>query len=275
MNKFNAFPIGKERKEEIRETYKNATSFQTRGNREIFDSKHYTWIDSPLDGPNIIDGKSFGKSFGYLLPEGEASLRNYIETTLARRKSKAVGVEFGGIGSRLFSEFTPGFFAKSVGVSLLDHRGRTDQLARLTERDKKINHEVLECNIFDTETYNSLNKKLENKKVDLIIERMGKGLEFVPIEPYTVSRILQTWYDLLREEGVMFVQVPVVFNNLLETWVAKIKKELESVIEIEYQKGNSDAAIHGACSAFRLRKLPRAPSELPLLDPRTVRKIPR
>jgi len=104
---------------------------------------------------------------------------------------------------------------------------------------------------------------------------MGQGLEFVPVEPYTISKILQIWYDLLREEGVMFVQTPVVFNNLLEVWVTKIKEEFKDIIEIEYQKGKKDAETNVPCGAFRLHKLPGAPKELPLLDPRIVKKIPK
>lgn len=175
----------------------------------------------------------------------------------------------------MFRGFTPGFFTKSITVSLIDHRGWSSELARLSERDKKINYEVLEGNIFDTETYKFLKQRLGSEKVDLIIERMGKGLEFVPIEPYTISKILQIWYNLLSEGGIMFSQTPVVFNNLLEIWIFKIQKEFKNIIEIEYQKGEKDDNGDTPCSAFRLRKLSGAPKELPLLDPRILRKIPK
>ena len=158
-------------------------------------------------------------------------------------------------------------------VSLVDHRGEGLQLIEIKEKDNGIHHEVLEGNILDLATYESLNRWLNGEKVDLIIERMGAGFEFVPDEPYTVSRILQIWYNLLREKGIMFVQTPVVFNNLLETWVAKIQKEFKNVIEIKYQEGVSNTRPRTTCSAFRLQKLPGAPKELPLLDPRTARKI--
>ncbi len=71
----------------------------------------------------------------------------------------------------------------------------------------------------------------------------------------------------------MFVQVPIVFNNLLVTWVNKVKKEFGNVVEIEYQKGDTD--ITSFCSAFRLRKTPRSPEKLPLLAPRIVKRIPK
>ncbi len=264
------FPKGQERKKTVERIAQEAARFKDIGEIEILDLEHYTWIDSPLDSSN--EG-SFVNSFKDLLPKGEVSLRNYIETALKERKGSAIGVEFGGIGSRLFRGFTPDFFARSIAVSLLDHRGWAHQLARLEERDRKIHHEVLEGNVFDPKTYESLNRWLNGEKVDLVIERMGQGLEFVPVEPYTIGRILQTWYNLLREGGFMFVQTPVVFNNLLEAWVAKIKNEFKDVIEIEYQKGNKDDNV--PCSAFRLRKLPGAPGELLLLDPKVVGKIPK
>ena len=276
MDKFEAFPTGKKRKEIVEQTVKKAVHFKDSAEIEIIDFERYTWIDSPLEGSGMVgQGLDFGSSFKDVLPKREISLKNYIETILQKRKGRAIGVEFGGVGLRLFNGFTPGFFAKSISVTLADHRRWKLRLSELKERDRKIHHKVLEGNIFDLKTYESLNQYLDNKKVDLIIERMGQGLEFVPTEPYTVSKILQIWYDLLREGGVMFVQTPVVFNNLLEAWVIKIKNEFKGVIEIEYQKGKKDNDAYIPCSAFRLHKLPRAPNELPFLDSRTVTKIPK
>ncbi len=275
MNKSEAFPIGKKRKEIVEQIKKEAADFKTNnGLIEILDFEHYTWIDSSLDGPEESNGRSFLDSFRNVLPlEHRKSLRNYIETVLKKREGQAIGVEFGGIGSRLFREFTLGFFAKSVAVSLVDHRGWKSKLDKLKERDKKIHHEVLEGDIFDFCTYESLNKLLNNEKIDLIIERMGRGLEFVPIEPYAISKILQVWYNLLREGGIMFVQTPAVFNNLLTAWVAKIQREFNGKIEIQYSKNSIYISAGCDFSSFRLHKLPGAPNELPLLDPRVVQKI--
>ncbi|MBI4086342.1 MAG: hypothetical protein HY433_03850 [Candidatus Liptonbacteria bacterium] len=264
------FPKGQERKKTVEQVAQEAAHFKDIAEIEILDFEHYTWADSSLDGS---DKGSFVNSFRDLLPGEEISLRNYIETALKERKGSAIGVEFGGIGARLFSGFTPDFFAKSIAVSLLDHRGWAHQLDRIKERDKKLHHEVLEGNIFESNTYKSLNQWLNGEKVDLIIERMGKGLEFVPGEPYEVSKILRIWYNLLREGGIMFAQTPVVFNNLLEAWAVKIDREFKGKIEIEFQTGYEDDGV--ACSAFRLRKLSGAPNELPLLDPKTVGKIPK
>ena len=173
------FPKGQERKKTVEQIAQKVARFKDVGEIEILDLEHYTWVDSSLDNPREFDGASFVNSFKDLLPKGETSLRNYIETVLKEKKGSAIGIEFGGVGSRLFRGFTPDFFARSIAISLIDHRGWEHQLARLKERDGKIHHEVLEGNIFDFATYESLNRWLGDEKVDLIIERMGHGLEFV------------------------------------------------------------------------------------------------
>ena len=273
MNKFNTFPTGKERKKTIEKNRQATTEFKNEGRRGVID--RYSWRDSPIgedEDEYFYKGKPFDRSFQSGLTEGKR-LKAYIETVLESRKGKAIGVEFGGVGSNLFSGFTPRFFLKSVGVTLIDHRDPEDDLIEARRQDIKINHQLLEGDIFDSETYEFLDKILNKEKVDLILERMAGGLEYVPVEPYTVSRILQIWYNLLSGGGVMFVQTPIVFNNLVRQWVAKIKKEFKGVIDIEYQEGDVDGNTN--CSAFRLLKLPGAPTELPLLDPRTVKKTGR
>lgn len=265
------FPRGQDRKKTFEEVFKAAERFKQTGEIEILDFERYTWKDSPLDDPSIKG--SFVNSFREVLPGRETSLRFYIETVLRERKGKAIGMEFGGIGSKLFRGFTPGFFSRSVAVSLLDHRGWAHQLAAIKERDKKIHHEVLEGNVFDPKVYKTLDQWLAGEKADLIIERMGRGLEFVPSEPHAVSKVLQTWYGLLREKGVMFVQTPVVFNNLLWAWALKIEREFPDTIEMKFKVGEIDNDVN--CSAFRLSKLSGAPDELPMLDPKTVAKIPK
>lgn len=266
----NSFPTGKERKTVVRKNEQEITSFQEAGRTKLLEE--YSWLDSPLDRPNpdYFPGKPFLDSFKPVLPESVVSLKDYIETTLRKRKCKAIGIEFGGIGLDFFSGFTDGFFKRTIGVTLMDHRAKDIQSLG---RRRLPTHRVLEGDIFSADTYLSLDTKLGGKKVDLIVERMARGLELVPVEPYTVSKILQIWYSLLREGGVMFVQTPVAFNNLLEVWATKIHEGFKDVLEIQHKNGKNDDSIF--CSSFRLNKLPGAPDELPLLDPRSVRKIPK
>ncbi|MFA6177886.1 MAG: hypothetical protein WC694_03290 [Candidatus Paceibacterota bacterium] len=265
MESSNPFPRGENRKEINEYLKEQRDKFKSRGKGN---EGHYDFTDSALD--NIGDygeEKPFLETFMYVIPD--STLQRYIEKTLEVRKGKAIGVEFGGTGSKLFSDFSPGFFAKSVAISLADHRSEHN-LKEKIERDKRINHQLLIGDIFSPDTYKSLDKILDGEKVDLIIERMIKGLEFVPPDPYIVSKILNIWYNLLREGGVMFIQTPPIFNNLLETWVKKIRKEFEGKIEIKYKLG-ADYNCTINSSAFRLNKLKGAPNKLPLLDTQTVK----
>ena len=238
----------------------------------------YPYKDSSLQshifGPNLY----FSDSFKNLFENGEEGMKGYIQKTLEGKKGEAIGVEFGGPATNLFRSFDKGFFKRSIGVTLVDHRKDSRKkpypsnspLVILNENIINDNHDVLEGDIFKQETYENLSKRLNGEKVDFIMERMEGGLRMVPSDPYTMGKILENWYELLNEGGIMFVQSPVVFNNLLEKWVDKIKSEFGNVIEVKYKKGTED--FTPACSAFRLRKLPGAPSKLPLLDISTVKE---
>ena len=272
------FSEGKERKDLVRKNAEKIEKFKKNAEKK-FQMGHYNWIDSPLDERDEFNSMTFRESFEKLLPKDEKSLKHYIEQTLKDKKGKAVGVEFGGIGVKFFNGFSKGFFKKTVGVSLVDHRDifgiqgtyvKTEKgFKNLYEINKTPNHEVLEGDIFSPECYKSLEEKLKGDKINLIIERMASGLEFVPEDPYMVSRVLQIWYKLLDEEGLMLVQVPIIFDELLKKWAYLFAKEYKSVFEFNYDA--TDSKILGA-SVFSLHKLKGAPEELPFLDPRTVKK---
>ena len=106
------------------------------------------------------------------------------------------------------------------------------------------------------------------------MERMLGGLETAPIEPHELSKTLQKWYGMLRENGMMFIQVPVVFNRLLSQWKKMLENEYPGVFEIQAEAGTGDAQPSGVAS-FRLRKLTGAPDKLPLLDIETVKSTPK
>lgn len=272
MPNIDKFPTGQKRKKEVSSKIELADEFEVTGLEKIIKNGHYTWVDSPLEETrSYIEGRSFSDSFSYVLPEKNIGLKQYIEKSLEARKGKAIGVEFGGIGSQLFSGFSPNFFAKSMGVTLVDQRTHNNDEKSFQE-DIRINHEILINNILKSETYEYLKKWLNHEKIDLIISRMAAGLEFIPLEPYTTSKILEIWYELLNDGGIMFVQVPVEFNKLLVLWVEMIQKKFSEVIEIQFIQNRNNNSAPGSC--VRLRKLPGAPRKLPLLDPRTVNKIP-
>lgn len=273
MKMFDTFPMGKRRREIVKESEKKTHIFEVKGGEQMQRMEKYGWKDSALEGHEDSPELSYAQTFKALLPWPGCSFKQYIETIIKKRKGKAIGVDFGGVGSELFSGFSPKFFSKSVGVSLVEHR-TPEELRAAQQKDGIVNHETLVGNIFDEETYKDLAENLNSEKIDFIISRMAGGLEFVPTEPYTVSKILETWYELLSEEGVMFVQVPIAFNNLLKAWAEKIQKDYDKMIDMQCSLGDTNTLPSGKFSVFRLHKFKGAPEKLPLLSPREVRKTP-
>jgi len=272
------FPSGKERRDLLAANEEKIVELRKLGEKGFRFKEsdkeylHYGWLDSPLDGTG---NGSFLKTFRDVLPSGAGSMRKYIEQTLRERKGDAIGIEFGGIGSRAFEGFTENFFKKSIGVTLVDHdKGVSDFYAYRTKEDSGRNHNIIEGDIFSEDTYAALETELRGQQADFIIERMAKGLEAVPREPYFIGKFISIWYRLLRENGVLFAQVPVALNPLLHPWIDKIRADYSGVLEVASAEGRGDIGGDTA-SAFRLRKLPGAPKELPLLDPRAVRAISR
>ncbi len=263
------FPQGKKEREDLLKLNHEKISEGAKEDKLKFkENHHYGDIDSYLEK----GGTSFSYFFRNVLPEGQKNMKSYIESSLKERKGKALGIEFGGIGSNLFRGFSKGLFKGTFGVTLADHRNKIQKIKDTTLNSiNALDHKVVEGDILSDSLYDNLEQKLDNQKVDLIIERMFLGLEFMPAEPYKLSNILGKWYKMLNEDGIMFVQPPVIFNNLLDKWAEMLKKEYSDTIEFKYEKGIHDAgASDEGYSSFRLRKLKGAPAELPFLDPRTV-----
>ena len=267
MNKFGGnfddFPVEKSRKRMI-STFKNRAILAKEGGI-VGMKKKYSWLNSSLDGGS----SSFFYSFEDILPKGTISLRDYIQSTLEEKRGKAVGVEFGGIGVKVFSEFPPGFFKKSIGMTLLDHRTESEKQLDLYKVNHGFPHQVLERNMLESSSYRELEKILAGDKVDFIVERLELGLSAIPQELVTVSSILERWYNLLNEGGVMMVQVPGMFNPLLKKWAEMIEKDYKDVLEFKCSPRvgyASSGDISPNDSVFRLRKLKGAPEKLPLLS---------
>ena len=268
MENFNKkFPASNaERKTIIENAGNEAREFVDEGLDGFNGVNAHEWKDSPLDGDD--EPITFFDSFKNILPEGEHNLRAYIEKVLETKKSNAVGVEFGGTGLRLFDSFTSGFFKKSAGVTLVNYKKLEDS------NNQSSSHVVVEGSILSSDLYPKLNKELNNDKVDLIIERMGAGFRLVPEEPRMLSNIFSVWYQMLSENGLMLIQTPVAFNNLLEKWVPMIQEKFAGVLEIQYNSSDlEDGTAPG--SVLRIRKLPGAPEKLPFLDSHAIRESKR
>ena len=84
-------------------------STQEDKNKEQFG---YVYVDSYLDNSDKLEDWGKGNLFDnfYSVIEGEGSLKKYIENILQKKRSQAIGIEFGGLGINLFKGFSPGFF---------------------------------------------------------------------------------------------------------------------------------------------------------------------
>jgi hypothetical protein len=288
-------PQGAERKELIEQKEKE-TRNQVRKER-----KYKTWnhINTPLsvrNDPNdyreVVEigdesDMSFEGTFIHVLPEAEDDLQKYIERNLADRKGQAVAIEFGGVGSALFAGFTPGFFKQTAGVVLVDNREKYHLLPNTGEKkvnpqdnhgpiaskeeDEARNHSVIEGNILSPRTYQKIDTWLNRKKVDLIIERLVGGITSIPDEPYTVAKTVSKWYEMLHDGGILLVQVPVALHDILPAWANMVREKYGDVLEVQIELELHQ--FEDALDLLRIRKLPGAPETLPLLDPRTVKKI--
>jgi hypothetical protein len=264
----NLFPFGKsERKEERESAADMAAHAQESEKRDVERGRPpYIVYDSPLQGPDSDD--SFDLTFEYVLPPGSGTLRHYIQETLEKKRGEAIGIEFGGPGSALFSGFPRGFFERTLGVTLADVRGvlSPDQIAKDEER----HHTVLEANLLAAGTYEKVKQWLAGRKVDLIIERLAGGREYMPEEPYLLAETFEQWYELSSEGGLILAQTSSWMRPLILPWVEHLNEIHHEVLDIGYV---SDPSGKDVRDALRLHKLAGAPEKLPMLDPRTVREI--
>jgi len=191
----------------------------------------------------------------YDTPDDPEIFEEYIEQTLSKEKKQDLtAVEFGGPGSNLFSGFRKNFFKKTAGVCLKDIRPEDQK-----ETDKKNKHSVIVGDIMDPinkETLTKVTQTLGAKKIDLIISKMEGPLDYIYKNPAILDRIIRNWYNMLNENGLMFIQFQTLLKNLpddkplVEKWAKAIKDRFPEV-DIQVSK-----------EAIRLHKKAGAPESL-------------
>jgi len=234
----------------------------------------YALQDSPLRSVDD-NAVAFEDSFRNVLPEGQKNLRDYIEQILAQGKGKAIGVEFGGPGSKFFAGFSRGFFKKTAGIDIVG-RSRVDGTFFRGLGEMLRGHAVIQGDILVPRTYSvALGTWLEDYKPDLIVERMVGGFELNPTHPTAVYKTFKRWYELLNEGGIMLVQVPRNARPFVQPWVDMLqKRDFSGLLEVVYHPTDTpDGDYLQDMSVLRLRKLPGAPSKLPMLDSQTIQDI--
>ena len=263
---------------------------------QIDSLKNGEFLVNPVHEWKIYDSslKKFAETFSSVLPDSYTDIieepgfvkpqeyanafKKYIENTLRKNRHRSA-IEFGGSGSKLFSEFSKGYFEKTLGVSLEDIR--TDKEKRI---DSENNHNIFVGDILNTKDTNFdhyLHDDLKIEKVDLIISRMMGPLDGLAKNPLLLERVIQKWYQLLNQNGIIFLQfeffdkhlptnhhdafLDVEFNNTLvpedftetekivQEWVQAMQKQFPKEIEFQLDRGT-----------LRIHKKPGAPDELPL-----------
>ncbi len=228
----------------------------------------YGSVDSALDSSasnNHSAGATMYSTF-YQIIDHHESLREYVENILQKHKGSAIGIEFGGLGINLFKSFTPGFFKQSIGVSLSDYRTEDGSLAGTSYKKYKDNreHNIIIGNLFKREVYNEIKMLIGDQKVDFIIERMLVGLQNVPRNFLVVMTILQKWYEMLNEEGIMLIEVPIFTNRVTDQWVKFLKSKHGKVLEVAFDPFRGALKIH---------KLRGAPRQLPKFNLKIAREM--
>lgn len=178
--------------------------------------------------------------------------KNYLLEVLGDRVGKAVGIDFGGPGRRLFSDLE-GVFAKSAGVLLHDHP---------TSSPTPPNHAIFEGDMLSLDMHKKVNQWLGEDKADVIFERV-KGGKF-GVQPFRLNILtLSRWYSILNENGVMFFEIPYlpgVKSRGIDAWERIL--EWEKYINDNYP---GQISVFQKLDMVRLNKLPGAPEKLPII----------
>jgi hypothetical protein len=164
--------------------------------------------------------------FAQLYPNRYKNIREYLEQRFVNKKGKVTGLEIGGLGSRIFSDFKNNFLARSVGLTLTDSRDE-----RQRKEDSRRNHNVLKGDAFLPETYKVLAEKYLPNGADIIFERMENGLLGMTENPTVFFELVKQWYKILSENGVMFVQSPYITKKEnVEQWQDFLETGLPEII---------------------------------------------
>lgn len=125
-------------------------------------------------------------------------------------------------------------------------------------------HNILIGNIFDRNVYKEIDNIVNDEKVNLILERMVAGFRNVPNSTMVIMAVLQKWYSMLSEEGLMLIEVLVFLTEVTERWVKILKSDYDEVLDVEFDLGQG---------ALRIQKLPDAPKKLPVLKLEEINEI--
>jgi hypothetical protein len=219
--------------------------------------------NSPLENAEA----SFAAWFDRTLPPGR-TLKEYVETTLEHVPHR-IGLELGGVGSGLFSGFTPSFFEESYGVNLRDVRNASPNRGSIIENDAAHNHHVIEGDVTSTETMRTVDEKLHGRKVHVVFERLFGGIVSLPKDLFKLSEDAGGWYERTAENGLIFGQVPPGLIHLTERW-KELSNRDSPALDIQIAEFFEPGL--GTTQVVRIHKRPGSPDSLPLISARDLMK---
>lgn len=184
---------------------------------------HWGVYDSDLD--------NFEISFGRLLPRGE-KLKSFIETYLAGKRGRALGLELGGTGSRLFESFDQNFFAESRGVALGDSRTKQRK-----ELDAKVHHGVIPGDLTSKYIKIEVDEWRDGRMLDLLIKRVVGGSIHIPHDPGFLLHETRDWYRRMGEHSLMFLETKGVHPYDLRKWRDVVNARSVNKIKVVYNGG--------------------------------------
>lgn len=146
-----------------------------------------------------------------------------------------------------------------LAVSLEDKR---DRIRRWIDRLNNIKQ--FEGDIMLSSTWRNIDKIMQGRKADLIMERAFSGLNTIPINPRLYAILInKAWKILSDREGVMLLQVPSERDLLaagiyIQDSVNNLKAD---GVNAEYFKSD----VSTARSVLKLIKSAGSPEKLPFL----------
>lgn len=136
-----------------------------------------------------------------------------------------------------------------IAVSLSDRRSKFRKQA-----DRKLGIEQIAGDLMKSSTWNEIDKKLNGRKVDLIMERGELGLRYVPDSPKFLAIIVSKLWNLLSfENGTALLQLGNC--DVIKSWLNLLS---ERNIDAYFNVGISG-------SVLRIDKTLTSPAKLPFL----------
>jgi hypothetical protein len=228
----------------------------TEGLWKIYDSSLLPTLNPEID-------KSFDTVFDGLYPEG-MDIKKFVETALESKKGKAVGLEIGGPGKKLFQGFDKGLFEKSFGV-VLEKWGGLDE-----NSSEDSNHKIITADALSSNGYVKIKDALGDSRVNFLVEKMHGGLDEIPSDLDFMQIIAQRWYRLLDDEAIMLLETPSLLDKYgkteekklsdIQNWIKKISET--NGISAKSKTGSYDG-IWKLSLYILIQKHKGAPDKLP------------